>query len=150
MADEALYLAWANEPEVRRQSFNTEPIPLEQHQRWLRSRLKSPDALLRVLVDAEGLPLGQIRFERSPTEPTRAAIGLSLDPVARGYGLGSELLQLGLAELARQWGGQVDAYGEVRMANPASTSAFLKAGFVEGPPPRQGVRCFSRSASTVL
>ena len=150
LADEDLYLSWANDPEVRRQSFNTEPIPLDQHQHWFRSRLQSPDALLRVLVDVEGLPLGQIRLERTPTEPVRAAIGFSVDPAARGFGLASELLNLGLAELARQWGGQVDAYGEVRMANPASTSAFLKAGFVEGPPPRQGVRCFSRSASTVL
>jgi len=150
LADEDLYLAWANEPEVRRESFNTEPIPLEQHQRWFRRRLQSPDALLRVLVDVEGLPLGQIRFERTPTEPARAVIGFSLDLVARGYGIASELLQLGLAELARQWGGQVDAYGQVRVANAASARAFLKAGFMEGPPPRQGVRCFMRSASSVL
>jgi hypothetical protein len=44
----------------------------------------------------------------------------------------------------------VYAYGEVRMANPASASAFLRAGFVECPPPRLGVRCFSRRASTVF
>jgi len=150
LADENLYHAWANEPEVRRQSFNTQPIPLDQHQRWFRRRLQSPDALLRVLVDAEGLPLGQIRFERSATEPARAVIGFSLDPVARGYGLASELLCLGVAELARQWGGPVEAYGEVRVANAASARAFLRAGFVEGPPPRQGVRCFMRSASSVL
>ena len=150
LADEDLYLAWANEPEVRRQSFNTEPIPLKQHQCWFRSRLKSPNALLRVLVDAEGLPLGQIRFERSQTEPVRAEIGFSLDPVARGHGLASELLKLGLAELARQWGRQVNAYGEVRMANQASARAFLRAGFAEEPPRRLGVRCFRRFASTVI
>lgn len=150
LADEDLYLAWANEPEVRRQSFNTETIPLEQHQCWFRRRLQSPDALLRVFVDVEGLPLGQIRFERTSTEPLRAIIGFSLDPVARGYGLASKLLQIGLVELARQWGCQVHAYGEVRTANPASARAFLRAGFVEGPPPRLGVRCFSSSASTVF
>ena len=151
LEDQDLYLAWANDPEVRRQSFNTEPIPLEQHQHWFLSRLQSPDALLRILVDSEGLPLGQIRFERSSTEPVRAAIGFSLDPAARGYRLASEfLLQLGLAELARQWGGHVDAYGEVRMDNPASARTFLSAGFVECSPPRLGVRCFSRFVSPVL
>ena len=150
LADEGLYYAWANEFEVRQQSFNTEPIPLDQHQRWFRSRLQTSDALLRVLVDREGLPLGQIRFERVADEPARATISFSLDPVARGHGLASELLQLGVADLAQQWGGPVDAYGEVRVANAASARAFLRAGFVEGPPPRQGVRCFMRPASSVL
>ena len=149
-ADENLYLKWANEPEVRRQSFNTAMIPVDQHQRWFRSRLRSQDALLRVMVDAEGLTLGQIRFERRPSEPSRADIGFSLDPVARGHGLASELLKLGTAELARLWGGDMNAYGEVRMSNPASASAFLRAGFVEGASPRQGVRCFNKIASTVL
>lgn len=150
LADEGLFFVWANDPEVRRQSFNTDPIPLDQHQRWFRNRLQSPDALLRVLVDAEGLPLGQIRFERRATEPVRAVIGFSLDPVARGYGLAPELLQLGADELVRQWGGAVEAYGEVRVANTASARAFLRTGFAEGPPPRPGVRCFSRPAATTL
>jgi len=150
LSDEGLYLAWANDPEVRRQSFSTHSIPLDQHQRWVRSRLKSPDALLRVLVDLEGLPLGQIRFERSATEPARAVIGFSLDPVARGYGLASELLQLGVADLARQWGAAVEAYGEVRAANATSARAFLRAGFAECPPPLAGVRCFNRPAATAF
>ena len=149
-ADEDLYLTWANEPEVRLQSFNQAIIPLDQHQRWFRNRLRSPDALLRVLIDAEGLPLGQIRFERRATEPTQANIGFSLDPVARGHGLAPELLKLGIAELARLWGGEMDVYGEVRVSNPASASAFLRAGFVEGASPRQEVRCFKKCASTVL
>ena len=142
LADEAQYLTWVNEPEVRRQSFNTEPISLDQHQRWFRSRLHTPDALLRVLVDADDLPLGQIRFERVADEPARATIGFSLDPVARGYGLAVELLLLGLAALDRQWGREVEAYGEVRMTNLASARAFLRAGFLEGLPPRPGVRCY--------
>lgn len=150
LADEGLFFVWANDPEVRRQSFNTEPIPLDQHQRWFRGRLRSPDALLRVLVDDEGLPLGQIRFERRATEPVRAVISFSLDPVARGYGLASELLQLGADELVREWGGAVEAYGEVRLANTASAKALLRNGFEEGPPPRPGVRCFSRPAATEL
>jgi UDP-2,4-diacetamido-2,4,6-trideoxy-beta-L-altropyranose hydrolase len=145
--DETMYHAWVNDSEVRRQSFNTDPISLEQHQRWFRNRLKSADALLRVLVDSQGLPLGQIRLERSATKPSLAVVGFSLDPIARGHGLASELLQLGVAELVRAWGGGVKAYGEVRVTNPASTRAFLRAGFKEGFPPRSGVRCFSWPAA---
>jgi UDP-2,4-diacetamido-2,4,6-trideoxy-beta-L-altropyranose hydrolase len=146
LADEVLYHRWANDLEVRRQSFRSDPIPLEQHRHWFRARLQSSQALLRVLIDSEGCPLGQIRLERNAVDPARAVIGFSLDPLARGHGLAAELLQLGLAELARRWGADALAYGEVLQANVASAKAFLRAGFAEGAAPRPGVRCFSRSA----
>lgn len=145
-----LYHWWASDPEVRRQSFTSDPIPLEQHRRWFAGRLSSPLALLRVLEDGEGLPLGQIRLERMAQADDRAVIGFSLDRLARGRGLASQLLELGCAELARCWGGGVEAYGEVRADNPASCRAFLRAGFQEGPSPRPGVRCFARAASSAL
>ena len=150
LADEGLYHAWANEPEVRRQSFNAEPIPIDEHQRWFRSRLQTPYALLSVLLDAEGLPLGQIRFDRNAEEPARAIISFSLDTVARGHGLAAKLLHLGGAAMDQHWGGAVVAYGEVTVANPASARAFLRSGFAEVPPPRPGVRCFIRPASPDL
>jgi UDP-2,4-diacetamido-2,4,6-trideoxy-beta-L-altropyranose hydrolase len=145
-----LYHWWANDPQVRRQSFSSEPIPLEQHRRWFAGQLRSPLALLRVLEDAHGLPLGQIRLERETTDAPRAVLGFSLDRLARGRGFAAPLLQLGLAELARCWGPAMEAYGEVRADNPASCKAFLRAGFQEGQPPRPGVRCFARIALQAL
>ena len=145
-ADLWLYHWWANDPQVRLQSFNRAPIPLAQHRRWFASRLHSPLALLRVLVDGDGLPLGQIRFEREAESDARAVIAFSLDRLARGRGLASQLLELGVEELARAWGKRCEAYGEVRVDNPASCTAFLRAGFHEGPSPRSGVRCFAKTA----
>jgi UDP-2,4-diacetamido-2,4,6-trideoxy-beta-L-altropyranose hydrolase len=150
LADERLYHHWANDPEVRRQSFNTDVIPLDQHQLWFRKRLHSSEALLRVLVDDVGLPLGQIRFERSAEDPARAIIGFSLDPVARGHGLSSKILCLGVTALSRHWGGGIEAYGEVKIANTSCARSFLRAGFLEGLPPRPGVRCFKMTSSTEL
>jgi hypothetical protein len=149
-ADLWLYHWWANDPQVRRQSFNSEPISLEQHRRWFAGRLGSPLALMRVLEDSHGLPLGQIRLERETADAPRAVIGFSLDRLARGRGLAAPLLQLGLAELARCWDPAMEAYGEVRAYNPASCRAFVRAGFQEGPPPRPGVRCFARTAKPAL
>lgn len=149
-ADLWLYHWWANDPQVRRQSFNGDPISLEQHRRWFAARLGSPLALLRVLEDGHGLPLGQIRLERETTDAPRAVIGFSLDRLARGRGQAAPLLQLGLAELARCWGPAMEAYGEVRAENPASCRAFVRAGFQEGPPPRPGVRFFFRTAEPAL
>jgi len=149
-ADLWLYHWWANDPQVRQQSFNSDPIPLEQHRRWFEGRLESPLALMRVLQDGHGLPLGQIRLEREAAAAQRAVISLSLDRLARGRGLAALLLQLGLEELARCWGPAMQAYGEVRAENPASGRAFLRAGFQEGAPPRPGVRCFARTALPAL
>jgi UDP-2,4-diacetamido-2,4,6-trideoxy-beta-L-altropyranose hydrolase len=145
-ADLWLYHWWASDPQVRRQSFNSDPIPLPQHRRWFAGRLNSALALLRVLEDGEGLPLGQIRFERESETAARAVIGFSLDRLARGRGLAPLLLELGLAELTRCWGDNCEAFAEVRADNPASCRAFLRAGFQEGLPPRPGVRCFARNA----
>ena len=139
-----LYHWWANDPRVRHQSFNSEPISLEQHRRWFAGRLDSHLALMRVLEDGHGLPLGQIRFERETADASRAVIGFSLDRLARGRGLAAPFLQLGFAELARCWGSSIEAYGEVRAENLSSCMAFVRAGFQEGPPPRPGVRCFAR------
>ena len=141
-----LYHWWANDVEVRRQSFNSEPIPLDEHRRWFQARLRSPWTLLRVLEDTDGLPLGQIRFERTAESSGPAVVGFSLDHLARGRGLAGQLLQLGLAELGRCWGVGTEAYGEVRAGNAASCRAFVRAGFQEGAPPRPGVRCFARTA----
>ena len=144
-ADLWLYHWWASDPQVRRQSFNSDPILMAQHCRWFTGRLDSPLALLRVLEDGDGLPLGQIRFERPAKDSPLAVIGFSLDRLARGRGLASHLLQLGLQELEHCWGYSYEAYGEVRADNPASCRAFMRAGFQEGHPPRPGVRCFTRS-----
>jgi len=145
-ADLWLYHWWASDPQVRRQSFKNDPIPVAQHCGWFTGRISSSLALLRVLEDGDGLPLGQIRFERTAEADPRAVISFSLDRLARGRGLASQLLELGLQELARCWGSSCVAYGEVRGDNPASCRAFLRAGFREGPPPRPGVRCFARTA----
>jgi len=144
-ADRWLYHWWASDPQVRSHSFNSDPISMAEHCRWFTERLNSPIALLRVLEDGDGLPLGQIRFERATKTSPLAVIGFSLDRLARGRGLASQLLQLGLQELADCWGNSCEAYGEVRADNPASCRAFLRAGFEEGHPPRLGVRCFARN-----
>lgn len=160
-ADLWLYHWWANDPEVRRGSFTPRMIPLAEHRDWFLARLSSPLALLRVLEDGEGLPLGQIRFERSAgnehqdAKPLgvnprdlnhRAVISFSLDRLARGRGLAAALLELGITEVARCWGPALEVVGEVKTGNEPSCRAFLRAGFQEAPARRQGVRCFLRTA----
>ncbi|MFN6338402.1 MAG: UDP-2,4-diacetamido-2,4,6-trideoxy-beta-L-altropyranose hydrolase [Cyanobacteriota bacterium] len=132
-ADEALLLRWANDPEVRANSFSPEPIAATDHHQWLHKGLADPNRLLLIATAADGCPIGQIRFDRQRAfaegEANEAMIDLSLDRCARGHGLGTELVRLGLQAMQQRWGPGCDAVAEVLTSNTASNACFAQAGF---------------------
>jgi len=132
-ADEGLLLRWANDPDVRANSFSAEPIAPAEHQRWFRAGLADANRLLLIARDAQGCPLGQIRFDRQPQPtveaPREAMMDLSLDRCARGQGLATELVRLGLQAMERHWGPGTEAVAEVLAGNTASQATFVRAGF---------------------
>ncbi len=117
------YHALVNDPEVRRNSFQSAPIPWDQHQVWFARRLASADSQLWVLT-ASGLPVGQVRLDR---HGGRAHIDYSLDPLVRGRGWGLAIIALGLAAFFREHDMPVRA--EVKSGNLASRAIFEKLGF---------------------
>lgn len=126
VADDAYaYFAWANDPEVRRQSLDTGPIDWNRHRAWFAARLESAASRLYVLEAGE-LPVGQIRFDHELGE-TR--IDYSIDPLFRGRGWAPALVRLGLREAAARWDGPTVA--EVKEGNAASCAVFRKLGFEE-------------------
>jgi len=133
-ADRALLLRWANDPQVRANSFSPEPISPDGHRKWFQDALADANRLLLIATDAGGCPLGQIRFDRQPTaadqQATEARVGLSLDRCARGHGLSAKLVGLGLAAMERQWGAATEAVAEVLKGNGPSNGCFARAGFV--------------------
>jgi len=123
--DAFAYYAWVNDPEVRRQSLDTQPIAWKQHHAWFLARLDSSASRLCVL-EAGDLPVGQIRFDHERGE-TR--IDYSIDPLFRGRGWAVSLMQLGLREAAGRWQGPIRA--QVKDGNIASLAVFRKLGFEE-------------------
>jgi UDP-2,4-diacetamido-2,4,6-trideoxy-beta-L-altropyranose hydrolase len=132
-ADEALLLRWANDPQVRANSFSPEPIALADHHHWFQAGLANPNRLLLIATAADGCPMGQIRFDRQPAssdgQASEATVDLSLDRCARGHGLASELVRLGLLAMEQRWGPATDAVAEVLASNSASNACFARAGF---------------------
>jgi RimJ/RimL family protein N-acetyltransferase len=132
-SDEALLLRWANDPQVRANSFSSSPIAPADHKRWFQAGLTDSNRLLLIASDVNGCPLGQIRFDRQP--PTsgsglhEALIDLSLDRCARGHGLATELVRLGLQAMESHWGPSTEAVAEVLDGNTASQATFARAGF---------------------
>ena len=132
-ADESLLLHWANDPQVRANSFSQERIERLDHHNWFQKSLKDPDRLLLIAMAADGCPIGQIRFDRQPrsaqADVSDAMVALSLDRCARGHGLSSELVRLGLVEMTQRWGASTHAVAEVLPSNTASNACFARAGF---------------------
>ncbi len=117
------YYTLVNDPDVRRNSIQTAPIPWDQHQGWFARRLASADSRLWVMTAAD-LPVGQVRLDR---HDGRAHIDYSLDPLVRGRGWGSAIIMLGLAAFFREHDMPVRA--EVKSGNLASRAIFEKLGF---------------------
>ena len=148
VADEALLLHWANDPQVRANSFSPEPIGPADHRHWFHTGQANPNRLQLIAKLADGCPIGQIRFDREPASTAgganEATVDLSLDRCVRGQGLAAELVSLGLQAMEQHWGPATDAVAEVLPSNTASNACFARAGFTPEavsavPPPTQHV-----------
>ena len=131
-SDCRLLWQWANDPGTRASSFSTQMIPWEQHQAWFEDKLRDPNCLMMIGENAEGSPIGQIRLDlRSGLRSGREGeIDVSVSPDARGTGLGTQLIELGVREaFARTEAECVHAF--IRPGNKASIRAFEGAHFLK-------------------
>lgn len=128
--DMDLIYRWANDPVVRANAFNTEPIPYENHVKWYHNALKDDEIWQYILISKtdEGSvnELGQIRLN---IEGNEAFIDYSIASDMRGKGLGSRMLIL-LIDMLKQRKIEFDTLiGQVKYTNNASAAAFEKCGF---------------------
>ena len=125
--DVQLFFQWVNEPAVRENSFNTEPIPWETHQQWFAKTLADDGVRIYVLM-ADNLPVGQVRlaFEHESWQ-----ISYSIATAFRGQGYGKMILQLAENELIRDGHIGESLLAEVKMDNIASKRIFSKLGYQE-------------------
>ncbi|GCE64762.1 UDP-2,4-diacetamido-2,4, 6-trideoxy-beta-L-altropyranose hydrolase [cyanobiont of Ornithocercus magnificus] len=130
-SDEPLLLHWANDSEVRSNSFSPKPITSEDHNQWFQNSLINPNRLILVAVDVTSHPLGQIRFDRNPVTDN-VSVDLSLDTAVRGFGLASTLLHQGIQLMQECWGKDMLVFAEVFRKNIASNLTFAHYGFTLG------------------
>jgi len=122
-----LYFNWANDPEVRKFSFQQSVIKYEDHVPWFTSKIKDPRFKFYLFKNQKGEPVGQVRINRSDEE---TIIGISIDVNHRGFGYGTKMLVLACSDYfnSEKTTG-ITAY--IKSENAASISIFKKAGFVE-------------------
>ena len=112
---------WANDPVTRAASGDRPMIGWADHLTWFQSRLDGKDAILFV-ADEGSQPVGTIRFETTDGWRT-ARLSYGVAPEARGRGVASQVLALGIADLIRRVP-TVEVEAWVRASNVPSIRLF--------------------------
>lgn len=126
------YFDWANDPAVRQQSFSSEPIPYEQHERWFAAKLADPAECL-YLLSLDEQPMGQVRFSLRGEQNEQAIISYALAAPFRGRGLAAPMLECALLQLAAERPKVQQLLGYVKNTNEASRRVFTALEFLARP-----------------
>jgi len=121
------FFNWVNDPAVREQSLSTTTIQWLDHKIWFSEKVSS-SATEMYVMEASGLPVGQVRFEKSATV---AEINYSLDRIARNRRWASAMLEMAMKMFSQKCSSTLRA--RVKNSNAKSSAVFKQLGFSEVP-----------------
>lgn len=120
-----LFFHWKNDPVTLANSFQSDPVLLENHTTWFTRALQNPALLLLIGETPDGIPVGQVRFD---THEHTTVVGITVAPEFRGQKLGAPLLKAGCDYFHALFpSNPVDAF--IKTENTASRKIFAAAGF---------------------
>lgn len=120
-----LLYKWANDPVVRKNSFNSKTISYESHIKWFDRIICDPTILLYILM-VDDTPVGQIRLD---VEDGEAEISYSIDSEFRGKGYGRIILQLIAREVNMNHQNIITLVAKVKPDNIISKNLFESEGY---------------------
>ena len=120
------YFEWANDEEVRKNSFHSDAISYENHVAWFKNKLLNPDSFLYFFTCNQQV-VGQVRIEVLKSE---TIIGISVDKNFRGKSLSTPMLQLA-ASVFFEYHPQKQITAYIKQENISSYKSFKNAGFEE-------------------
>jgi UDP-2,4-diacetamido-2,4,6-trideoxy-beta-L-altropyranose hydrolase len=127
LSDEGFLLGLANDSLVRKNAFSSNLISSETHKEWFYRRLRDPARTQIFIVEIfNGLPIGQVRFERAGVD--RCEIHYALAPYFRNRGLAAPMLKKAFLEVADLLS-RVTIFAKVKKNNLASLRVFTKLNF---------------------
>ncbi|MGN0938041.1 MAG: GNAT family N-acetyltransferase [Selenomonas sp.] len=121
--DMMLYFSWVNDPVVRKNAFQSEPIDFATHRGWFAQALSRSDVSMYVL-EVESVPVGQVRLTR---QGATALIAYSVAAEHRAHGYGKALLEL----VEKKVSVGTCLLGQVKKDNVASRRVFVSLGYEE-------------------
>ena len=124
--DTQLYFDWANDPVVREQSYNSNPINFENHKKWFESKINDCSCLMFIFQNEKKLNIGQIRIQKENNK--EALIGISIASDFRGRGYAKDMLQIA-SDFFLKSNPTFLINAFIKETNLSSKYAFEKAGF---------------------
>ena len=130
MLEDALFLfRLRNDPEARKNFFQTKEVEWETHLRWLEKVTLGDEILLFVAEIRESHDLcGQVRFDMTSSE--KADISITVAPEYRGKGIGKRLIKAGIGIIRKEKCDLNTIVAYILPFNIASRKIFEKCGFV--------------------
>lgn len=122
--DKDLIYEWANDEQTRLNSFNSQPIPYDNHSAWFDQKLKDSNALY-FICEFENTPAGLLRFDIAESEAT---IGIIIGEKFRGKGLALSFIHSCSQVYRLVSGNVIKAF--IKPTNVASKKSFERAGFI--------------------
>jgi len=122
-----LVFEWANDAETRRQSFTTESIPWETHEKWYQDCLSRKDRMLFICCHGD-TPIGQLRLD---IQDDKGIISYSIGREYRNRGYGIEMARIGERMIRKQFPQIRVICAEIKQENAYSQKMLLKNGYVE-------------------
>lgn len=124
--DLKLYFDWANDSEVREQSYNSNIIDFENHKKWFESKLNDYSCLMLIFQNEENQNIGQIRIQKE--NANTALIGMSIASEHRKKGYAKEMLKIA-SDYFLDANKKMLINAFIKERNLRSKYAFEKAGF---------------------
>lgn len=140
--DEFLLFCWANDPEVRANSFSQNLINLEEHHFWFKSCLKNSNCKFYIVEGINHAPIGQVRFQK---EDDKWLLHYSLSASFRGKCKSKSVLLAAMTTFFNDVG-NVSIQAKVKDHNVRSIRVFQSLGFVSTLRKRDGVIIFKYMA----
>jgi ribosomal-protein-alanine N-acetyltransferase len=122
-----LIYSWANDEQVRMNSFDHEKIIYQDHVKWFNKRISGKNNYFFILVNKD-TDVGYIRLD---VENQIGIISYSISKDFRGNGYGTIIIEK-LEEKVKECEFDIhELYGEVKFTNKASQRIFKKLGYKE-------------------
>lgn len=115
----------SNDDLVRKNSFQSNKINLEDHKKWFIGKLNNKNSLILKATAADEF-VGQVRFDFGKEN----VMGVSIAKDFRGRGLGSILIKKGLDYIKTNKKNISNIIACIKEDNISSIRSFEKAGFI--------------------
>lgn len=126
-SDVDLLFEWVNDPDVRKNSFQSDSISYEEHKLWFINMMKC-DNVKQYIYVCDGHDVGQIRIN---IKDENAEIGYSIAKKYRRMGYGKCMVEALTNKIKSEFPEIKKIIAQVKPTNIASLKAFVDCGYTE-------------------